>query len=104
VLNDHAVPRNTAISQIATNMNSIAAMWFVTSQKNGVSMRSAGIADGRNCVVASLLKRWLMGTHQGGIQHRLSTTTSTNSPSASMAGAPTPAGCSCIAPLSRPLP
>ncbi len=33
------------------------AMWYVTSQKNGTS------------ALVSLLKRWLLGTHQGGVAY-----------------------------------
>ena len=43
--------------------------------------------------VASLLKRWLIGTHQGGIQHQQLDTTSTNSLSDSTAAAHKPAAC-----------
>ena len=45
------------------------AMWQITSQKNGVSaiglQRVLGLP--RVHLVISLLKRWLMGTHQGAI-------------------------------------
>jgi transposase-like protein len=49
----------------------------------------------------SPLKRWLIGTHQGGISPSISTTTSTNSPSASTAAAHKPAGCSSTGSLNR---
>src|SRR5208337_1464035 len=48
-------------------------------------------------LVASLLKRWLIGTHQVASSISISTTTSTNSPSASIAADQRPAGCSSIA-------
>jgi transposase-like protein len=44
--------------------------------------------------VASLLKRWLIGTHQAASSTSNSTTTSTNSPSDSTAAAHKPAACS----------
>src|SRR5271165_5069318 len=55
-------------------------------------------------LVASLLKRWLIGTHQGGVSINISTTTSTNSPSASIAADQRPAGCSFIASPNKPSP
>jgi hypothetical protein len=46
--------------------------------------------------VASLVQRWLLGTHQGAISHDRSTTTSTSSRSASTGAAHATAGCSSI--------
>jgi ribosomal protein L37AE/L43A len=46
------------------------AMWYVTNQKLGVSalglQRVLGLGSYQ---IASLLKRWLVGTHQGAVQH-----------------------------------
>ena len=52
--------------------------------------------------VASLLKRWLLGTHQGAVRPHNSTTTSTSTASASTAAAPTTAACSSTGCSSRP--
>lgn len=54
--------------------------------------------------VVSLLRRWLMGTHQGGIQRQHLDYYLMNSPSASIVDTQRPAGCSSIASPNRPLP
>ncbi len=54
--------------------------------------------------VVSLLRRWLMGTHQGGIQRQHLDYSSMNSRSASIVDAQRPADCSSIASPNRPLP
>jgi transposase-like protein len=53
--------------------------------------------------IAALLKRWLLGTHQGGIQH-VSTTTLTSSPSGSTAAGPKQGACFSTGSFSRPSP
>ncbi len=52
--------------------------------------------------VASLLKRWLLGSHQGAVEAQPSTPTSTSSPSASTAAAHKPGACSSTASSTKP--